>query len=231
MNKRIPKDIAMACDESLNKEGIFYIADENNMTHGYALIIGPEDTPYAGGLFFFEFLLPQDYPFAPPKVAFCTYDGVTRFHPNLYREGKVCLSILGTWSGEKWASTMNITTVLFSLQSLLHDNPITCEPSYEKVLKTDIRSINYNKFVQYQVVRYVLNAYKGIGTGKFGTLFKDAMEMIRPIVFERIGHVIDNNKGVVTTIPSVIYSLGGEINWVPLETTFQELSSCVQQPS
>jgi ubiquitin-protein ligase len=231
MNKRIPKDVAMACDESLHKEGIYYIADENNMTHGYAMIIGPEDTPYAGGLFFFEFSLPQDYPFAPPKVAFCTYDGVTRFHPNLYKEGKVCLSILGTWSGEKWASTMNITTVLFSLQSLLHDNPITCEPSYEYVKKTDERSIKYNAFVQHQVVRYVINAYNGIGLGKFGVLFKDVLAEVRPTVFERIGRVIETNKGVVTTIPSVVYSLGGTLDWTILEKRFQELSSSEQPPS
>ena len=39
------------------------------------------------------------YPFEPPKVLILTVDGRTRINPNLYANGKVCLSILGTWSG------------------------------------------------------------------------------------------------------------------------------------
>ena len=69
-------------------------------------ITGPEDTPYAFGLFFFDALFPQDYPNIPPLLLLATTGGGrVRFNPNLYADGKVCLSLLGTWHGsasEKW---------------------------------------------------------------------------------------------------------------------------------
>ena len=62
----------------------------------HALITGPFDTPYEGGLFHFMIRFPPNYPLVPPRVAFMTTGGGTvRFNPNLYRNGKVCLSILG----------------------------------------------------------------------------------------------------------------------------------------
>ena len=60
------------------------------------LIIGPFDTPYEGGFFQFLLRFPPNYPFSPPRVKFLTTgDGTVRFNPNLYRNGKVCLSTLG----------------------------------------------------------------------------------------------------------------------------------------
>ena len=50
--------------------------------------------------------------------------------------GKVCLSILGTWSGPKWTSIMDITTVLLTLQSLLDENPLHHEPGQRKKCRT-----------------------------------------------------------------------------------------------
>ena len=71
------------------------------------LITGPTGSPYAYGCFQFDCLFPQNYPAIPPLVKFCTTGGGTvRFNPNLYADGKVCLSLLGTWHGgdqsEKW---------------------------------------------------------------------------------------------------------------------------------
>ncbi|MCO5589321.1 hypothetical protein L7F22_043287 [Adiantum nelumboides] len=64
-----------------------------------ALIIGPKDTPYKNGAFLFDILLGATYPDKPPKVHFLTTGGgKVRFNPNLYKNGTVCLSILGTWN-------------------------------------------------------------------------------------------------------------------------------------
>lgn len=63
------------------------------------MIEGPEHTPYEDGLFIFDVQLGSDYPNSPPNVhyvAYCT----DRLNPNLYESGKVCVSLLGTWTGK-----------------------------------------------------------------------------------------------------------------------------------
>ncbi len=65
------------------------------------MITGPDESPYANGCFFFDVCLPSEYPKVTPLVQFLTTGGgKIRFNPNLYNCGKVCLSLLGTWSGE-----------------------------------------------------------------------------------------------------------------------------------
>ena len=95
--KRLISDITNLYKNPLNEQGIYYIHDDENMLKGHAMIIGPQDTPYEDGMYFFEFTFPYDYPINPPKVIFLNCDGKTRFNPNLYRNGKVCLSVLNTW--------------------------------------------------------------------------------------------------------------------------------------
>ena len=64
------------------------------------MIAGPDGTPYAGGLFEFDCLIPLEYPHKPPLMHLrTTGGGSVRFNPNLYNTGKVCLSLLGTWPG------------------------------------------------------------------------------------------------------------------------------------
>jgi ubiquitin-conjugating enzyme E2 Z len=92
--KRLISDIKDIQKSDLSKDGIYYKHDEENMLKGYALIIGPKDTPYAYGNFLFKFNFPYNYPHAPPKVTYHTNDGQTRFNPNLYKNGKVCISLL-----------------------------------------------------------------------------------------------------------------------------------------
>ena len=64
------------------------------------MIAGPTGTPYAGGLFEFDCFIPLEYPHKPPLMHLrTTGGGSVRFNPNLYNNGKVCLSLLGTWAG------------------------------------------------------------------------------------------------------------------------------------
>ena len=98
--------------------------------------MGPPGTPYSLGLFHFDMRFCSDYPNTAPKVLITTTSGnQVRFNPNLYSNGKVCLSILGTWraehSGEQWSAAQNVLSVLLSIQSLMHDAPYHNEPSFE----------------------------------------------------------------------------------------------------
>jgi hypothetical protein len=82
---------------------IRFMTLETNYSFCKFLISGPVDTPYEGGFFLFDMSLPMDYPASSPAVTFLTTGGgAVRFNPNLYNCGKVCLSLLGTWSGEAW---------------------------------------------------------------------------------------------------------------------------------
>ncbi|RKO84236.1 ubiquitin-conjugating enzyme/RWD-like protein [Blyttiomyces helicus] len=72
--------------------------DETNIKHVHALIVGPPNTPYSLGFFDFVINFGDDYPTTAPKaLALTTSNGRVRFNPNIYANGKVCLSILGTW--------------------------------------------------------------------------------------------------------------------------------------
>lgn len=158
--KRIQKDIKeyQKNIDTYNKEGIYINFDEDNLTGPHqCLLIGQDDTPYKGGFFPFEFTYPSSYPLQPPKLKFISLDSKCRIHPNLYGCGKVCLSIIGTWSGPGWTPVMNIITVFNALNGIQLSNkhPIQCEPSYET--ETGQMSLNYNKVVQYETLRlYVL---------------------------------------------------------------------------
>ena len=116
---------------------IFLRTDESNTSIMKFLIIPHPDTPYAYGCFEFDMYLPYNYPSSPPHTEIITTGGGTfRFNPNLYDNGKVCLSLLGTWSGsggESWTPNSTILQVLLSIQSLIFcEEPYFNEPGYER---------------------------------------------------------------------------------------------------
>ncbi|KAI0565793.1 Ubiquitin-conjugating enzyme [Gracilaria domingensis] len=112
--------------------------DEDRYDILRACIFGPEDTPYDSGAFLFDIYLPLDYPVNPPKFSLLTTGaGKVRFNPNLYSNGKVCLSLLGTWSGPSWNQSSTILQVLVSIQSLIFvSDPYFNEPGYESQIGT-----------------------------------------------------------------------------------------------
>ena len=78
--------------------------------------MGPDDSPYAGGVYFLNIHFPTDYPFKPPKVTFTT----RIYHPNINSNGSICLDILK----DQWSPALTISKVLLSISSLLTDpNP------------------------------------------------------------------------------------------------------------
>tara|TARA_B100001093_G_scaffold520498_1_gene616849 strand:- start:3792 stop:4283 length:492 start_codon:yes stop_codon:yes gene_type:complete len=81
-----------------------------------ATIMGPEGSPYSGGVFYLKIEFPQDYPFKPPKVQFIT----KIYHCNINSTGNICLDILK----EQWSPALTISKILLSICSLLDDqNP------------------------------------------------------------------------------------------------------------
>lgn len=88
----------------------------NDLYVWHGTIIGPEKSPYEGGLFKLEIKFPVDYPFKPPTVTFLT----KVYHPNINSAGGICISILK----DDWVPSLTIGKVLLSISSLLTDpNP------------------------------------------------------------------------------------------------------------
>lgn len=127
--KRLIKDIKNVKENKLEENGIYYKHDEEDLLKGYILIIGPENTPYFGGYYFFQINYPPNYPFEPPQVIYHTNQEKIRFNPNLYTNGLVCVSILNTWDdGDPWSPCQNISTILLSILTLFTNAPLLNEP-------------------------------------------------------------------------------------------------------
>jgi len=147
---RLLRDVKQILKNPLTEQGIYYIHDDTDMLKGYALIIGPEDTPYFGGNYFFELNYPMDYPHTPPKVKYCTNGENVRFNPNLYVCGKVCVSLLNTWRGEQWTSCQTISTILLTLCTLLCKDPLLNEPG---VTRSHPDMNSYEEIIQFSNLR------------------------------------------------------------------------------
>ncbi|CAN4117707.1 unnamed protein product [Withania somnifera] len=136
---------------------IFVRVYESRMDLLRAVIMGADGTPYHNGLFFFDVFFPSNYPNVPPLVHYNSFG--LRINPNLYNCGKVCLSLLNTWSGqgkEKWiprASTM--LQVLVSIQGLiLNTKPYFNEPGYASSRRT---KVGEESSLWYNENTYILN--------------------------------------------------------------------------
>ena len=115
------------------------------------IIEGPPDTPYQGAIFVFDIHLPAGYPDVPPCVTYWAWG--RRINPNLYANGKVCLSLLGTWAGPSWEPQVStLLQVIVSIQAMvLIEAPYCNEPGQQGDAGTQ-KSLDYNKQVQADVV-------------------------------------------------------------------------------
>lgn len=215
--KRLMKDIQRAQEQLMVDQGIWYCVKDEKMNQGYALVEGPENTPYEACLLLFSFSFPDDYPFSPPKVKFLTTDTRTRFHPNLYVDGKVCLSILGTYSGPSWSGTQSLSTVLLSILALLDNNPLSHEPSYEKGTLLDSRHREYADFVEHNMVNLMIGSIRRFERDAENHEWSPFQEIVQerlPLLKERLRKkIIEKAKEPETSWPSIAYGMAGRSIW------------------
>ena len=110
---------------------------DDDIFHWQATIMGPEGTPYQGGVFELRIDFPQDYPFKPPNVVFTT----KIYHCNINSNGNICLDILK----DQWSPALTTSKILLSICSLMNDqnpnDPLDADAA-ELYLK------NHNKFLE-----------------------------------------------------------------------------------
>ena len=159
-----------------------------------ALIVGPEGTPYDGGLFEFDIFCPKDYPKLPPKVECATAarDDARQFslNPNLYNTGYVCLSVINTWHGakqEQWQpGKSTLLQVLISIQSMVLG---TATPADNEPGGLGLSHEEYNRTVQPGTIKAALIPWikaeelrKGIWRSEVEAYFKANANQILDIV-------------------------------------------------
>lgn len=215
--KRIISDIKDLRKNPLTEHGIYYEHDDTDILKGTALIIGPRDTPYENGFYLFKFAFPSDYPHAPPIVTFCTGDGKTRFNPNLYRNGKVCVSILNTWRGDQWSACQTVSSILLSICTLLSNDPLLNEPG---ITKTHRDFNNYTDIIR----------FKNIKVAIFGTLndekYLNDFSKFMPIMREHFQKEKETIQAKVLAL-----SLAQPIPSMTLSTGVYNLKVCINYQS
>jgi baculoviral IAP repeat-containing protein 6 len=190
----------------LNYESTIWLRISMNHMNLFSFIIsGPKDTPYENGLFEFHVFLPDNYPLLPPEILLATTgNGSVRFNPNLYNNGKVCLSLLGTWSGdesEKWnAKTSTFLQVLVSIQSLIFvEDPYFNEPGYEKEINTVKGHNNNNKYnnkLQIETIRWaMINIIKNPPLG-YEEIIKKHFELKKDYIINQVDNWLEHTETI-----------------------------------
>lgn len=142
--KRITKELADLSKDPPSQCSAGPVRDD--LFHWNAILHGPMDSPYSGGLFTLDIHFPTDYPFKPPKVSFKT----KIYHPNINSNGSICLDILRT----QWSPALTISKVLLSISSML------CDPNPDDPLVPEIARL-------YKTNRVVYNQHATDWTRKY----------------------------------------------------------------
>ncbi|KAJ8449535.1 hypothetical protein Cgig2_005557 [Carnegiea gigantea] len=108
---RVQKEL-QECNKDVKLSGISVKPKADSLSHLIGTIPGPVDSPYEGGTFLIDIVLPDGYPFEPPKMKFLT----KVWHPNISSQsGAICLDILK----DQWSPALTLKTALVSIQALL----------------------------------------------------------------------------------------------------------------
>jgi ubiquitin-protein ligase len=179
--RRLCREIDGLRSDSLitpSKTSILVRVDKARPNRYRVLITGPEGTPYQMGCFVFEITCPENFPNNPPQCNIVsTGQGAAYFGPNLYSDGTVCLSLLGTWSGspeETWSKSSSLLQLVLSIQCMLLgcDEPYYLEPGYEQNESPDA-SLEFSRPIYALTVTYAMNVHLENDAESYG--FKDAI--------------------------------------------------------
>ena len=133
------------------------LVDEGNVFEWEIMIMGPPDTHYEGGFFKASMKFPQDYPNMPPTLKITS----DFWHPNVYPDGKVCISILHSPgedsfgyenASERWLPIHTVESILISTISMLAspnlDSPANLDAAKEMRETPDIFKKKVGKCVR-----------------------------------------------------------------------------------
>jgi ubiquitin-conjugating enzyme E2 R len=143
-------------------EGFLVEPDQNDFFTWHVGIFGAPDTLFAGGYYKAILKFPFDYPYRPPTLKFLS----DIWHPNVYPDGHICISILhepgedehsGEKACERWSVAQNVRSILLSIISMLNE-PNTSSPAnldasieYRKYKEDPINQPTYKEKLEYKI--------------------------------------------------------------------------------
>ncbi|KAI5091482.1 ubiquitin-conjugating enzyme E2G 1 [Silurus meridionalis] len=122
------------------------LIDDDDIYQWEVVIIGPADTLFEGGFFKATLTFPHDYPHRPPKMKFIT----EIWHPNVAKNGDVCISILHEPGEDKfgyekpeerWLPIHTVETIMISVISMLADPNGDSPANVDAAVRLDIGTI------------------------------------------------------------------------------------------
>ncbi|AAS54288.1 AGL203Cp [Eremothecium gossypii ATCC 10895] len=131
--------------------------DSNIFSWNIGVMVLNEDSIYHGGYFKAQMRFPEDFPFSPPSFRFTP----AIYHPNVYRDGRLCISILHQ-SGdptsdepdsETWSPVQTVESVLISIVSLLEDPNISSPANVDAAVDYRKNPEQYKQRVKLEVER------------------------------------------------------------------------------
>ncbi|KAL4749923.1 hypothetical protein BDW72DRAFT_123477 [Aspergillus terricola var. indicus] len=149
--KRIRREFAIL--ESSLPSGIFVRSWESRIDLVRIMFIGAESTPYEHAPYVIDMHFPSDFPHSPPSAFFHSWGaGQGSINPNLSEDGKICLSLLGTWPtqdlDERWSPARStVLQLLVSIMGLiLVQDPFYNEAGYESLAAKGSRAIESSQY-------------------------------------------------------------------------------------
>ncbi|KAI9837546.1 MAG: hypothetical protein M1819_007197 [Sarea resinae] len=130
--------------------------DENIFNWNVALIVLNPESLYYGGYFKAKMTFPKNYPYAPPDFKFLR----PLYHPNIYKDGKLCISILhapgedemsGELAAERWSPAQRVESVLISILSLLDDAEVSSPANVDAGVMLRKNPVEYKALVEKDV--------------------------------------------------------------------------------
>jgi ubiquitin-conjugating enzyme E2 G1 len=152
------KRLQMELKQQINEPNYYYSieVDEKNFMKWNILLLGPSDTIFEGGIFKCQIEFPKEYPNKPPSFKFID----KLYHPNIYPDGKVCISILHEGEdqygyehiSERWNPSHSANSILMSILSML------TAPNFESPANVDASKLWRDDFTKYKLHIYKMIA-------------------------------------------------------------------------
>jgi ubiquitin-protein ligase len=220
--KRMMKDIQLM--EQSELQGVYFKVSDESMFDVHLMIVGPSDTPYQNGLYFFTLNFDKEkHPFVPPKAKF--YQGLqgTRFHPNFYSNGKVCLSLFNTWQGPKWSACQTLLSIASVILSLFDDNPLVHEPGFDDPMHIQKQN-EYKQIISYMNIRNIIEVmYSMNDSNIFGLFEKEIDDHVQKNQVNIENFIVDKFVGNHSRYNLSIYNMRGVYDGDKLHNDFRRV--------